>query len=56
MFETENHDLKYKLMWLVPNAQKNEMEPIMITLDPGGKYTEKNPMKVKNLATFYREQ
>ena len=40
MFETENHDLKYKLMWLVPNAQKNEMEPIMITLDPGGKYIE----------------
>ena len=40
MFETENHDLKYKLMWLVPNAQKNEMEPIMITLGPGGKYTE----------------
>lgn len=43
MFETENHDLKYKLMWLVPNAQKNEMEPIMITLDPGGKYTEEEP-------------
>ena len=43
MFETENHDLKYKLMWLVPNAQKNEMEPIMITLGPGGKYTEEEP-------------
>ena len=43
MFETENHDLKYKLMWLVPNAQKNEMEPIMITLEPGGQYIEEEP-------------
>ena len=33
MFETENEELKYQLMWLVPNAQKNDMEPIMITLD-----------------------
>ena len=31
MFETEDDDLKYSLMWLIPNAQKNEMEPIMIT-------------------------
>ena len=43
MFETENTDLKYTLMWLVPNAQKNEMEPIMITLEPGGKYIEEEP-------------
>ena len=43
MFETEDEDLKYTLKWLVPNSQKNEMEPIMITLDPGGKYTEEEP-------------
>lgn len=43
MFETENVDLKYKLMWLVPNAQKNEMEPIMITIEPGGQYIEEEP-------------
>ena len=36
MFETENEELKYKLMWLVPNAQKNEMEPILIELPQGG--------------------
>ena len=36
MFETENEELKYSLMWLVPNAQKNMMEPIMITLKTGG--------------------
>ena len=43
MFETENEELKYKLMWLVPNAQKNEMEPIMITIEPGGRYIEEEP-------------
>ncbi|MGL4108525.1 helix-turn-helix domain-containing protein [Clostridium sp. LP20] len=43
MFETENEDLKYKLMWLIPNAQKNEMEPIMITLEPDGRYIEEEP-------------
>jgi transcriptional regulator with XRE-family HTH domain len=43
MFETENEDLKYKLMWLIPNAQKNEMEPIMITLEPEGQYIEEEP-------------
>ena len=43
MFETENEELKYNLMWLVPNAQKNEMEPIMITLEPGGRYIEEEP-------------
>ena len=30
-------------MWLVPNAQKNEMEPIMITIESGGKYLEEEP-------------
>lgn len=43
MFETESEELKYSLMWLVPNAQKNEMEPIMITLDPDGRYIEEEP-------------
>ena len=43
MFETENSELKYSLMWLVPNAQKNEMEPIMIILEPDGRYTEEEP-------------
>lgn len=43
MFETENEDLKYKLMWLIPNAQKNAMEPIMLTLEPFGRYLEEEP-------------
>jgi transcriptional regulator with XRE-family HTH domain len=43
MFETDDLDLKYSLKWLVPNSQKNEMEPIIITLYPGGQYKEEKP-------------
>ena len=43
MFETEDEDLKYSLKWLVPNSQKNEMEPIIITLESGGQYKEEKP-------------
>ena len=43
MFEKEDEELKYKLMWLIPNAQKNQMEPIMITLEPNGQYIEEEP-------------
>lgn len=43
MFEKNDEDLKYSLMWLIPNAQKNAMEPIMITLEPNGQYIEEEP-------------
>ena len=43
MFEPENDELKYKLMWLIPNAQKNDMEPIMLELEPNGRYLEEEP-------------
>lgn len=43
MFEKEDKDLKYKVKWLVPNAQKNEMEPILLSLDSFGKYTLEEP-------------
>lgn len=43
MFEKNDEDLKYSLMWLIPNAQKNTMEPIMINLEPGGQYVEEEP-------------
>ena len=32
-FEDEQED--YKIEWNVPNAQKNDMEPILLTLNPG---------------------
>lgn len=36
-FEKEDDDLMHKIEWLVPNSLKYEMEPILITLKPGGK-------------------
>lgn len=35
-FEKEDHDLKNKVEWIIPNAQKNEMEPIRLTLEANG--------------------
>ena len=35
MFEKEDEDKK--ITWLVPDAQKNSMEPILLELSPGGK-------------------
>lgn len=43
IFETENEELKYKLQWLIPNAQKNDMEPILVELDKDGKTKEDYP-------------
>ncbi|GAA3661344.1 helix-turn-helix domain-containing protein [Asaccharospora irregularis] len=43
MFETEDEELKYSLKWLIPNSQKNKMEPIIISLDAGGQYKEEKP-------------
>ena len=31
-----DEELKNEICWLIPNAQKNEMEPIMLTIEPGG--------------------
>jgi transcriptional regulator with XRE-family HTH domain len=39
VFVRENTDLKYQINWLVPNSQKNRMEPILLILEPAG-YTE----------------
>lgn len=39
-FESENTELKYILKWIVPNAQKNKMEPILIELEPEGRSKE----------------
>ncbi|NLL70755.1 MAG: cupin domain-containing protein [Epulopiscium sp.] len=43
MFETENRDLLNNIKWLVPNAQKNDMEPILVTLQPGGQSEMDDP-------------
>ena len=43
MFEKEDENLKYTVKWLVPNSQKNDMEPIVLTLEKDGKYKEEKP-------------
>lgn len=42
-FESENNEYKYVLQWIIPNAQKNSMEPILIDLEPGGRSKEDYP-------------
>lgn len=42
-FEKEDSDLKNKIEWIVPTAQKNMMEPIRLTLQPGGETYPDNP-------------
>ena len=35
-FEKKDTDLKNTIEWIIPNAQRNMMEPIRLTLKPGG--------------------
>lgn len=42
-FEKIDEELKNKTEWIVPNAQKNIMEPIRLTLGAGGETYPDNP-------------
>lgn len=42
-FEKDDEELKNKIRWIIPNAQKNEMEPILLTLKAGGSTYPDNP-------------
>lgn len=42
-FEKLDEELHNKIEWIIPNAQKNKMEPIRITLAPGGSTYTDNP-------------
>lgn len=35
-FEKTDTELNNKIEWIIPNAQRNMMEPIRLTLEPGG--------------------
>lgn len=37
VFVQENEELSHIINWIVPNAQKNQMEPILITLNKDGR-------------------
>ena len=36
VFIQEDKDLGHTIKWIVPNSQKNSMEPILIEIEPGG--------------------
>lgn len=42
-FEKIDTELHNKIEWIIPNAQKNMMEPIRLTLEPGGTTYPDNP-------------
>jgi transcriptional regulator with XRE-family HTH domain len=42
-FEKYDAELKNEIKWIIPNAQKNMMEPILLTLDSGGSTYPDNP-------------
>lgn len=42
-FEKIDEELGNKIEWIIPNAQKNMMEPIRITLEKGGSTYPDNP-------------
>lgn len=42
-FEKYDNELKNQIRWIIPNAQKNMLEPILLTLEPGGSTYPDNP-------------
>lgn len=42
-FEKKDDENKNTIEWIVPNAQKNQMEPILLKLEPGGMTDLDNP-------------
>ena len=42
-FEKYDGELKNMIQWIIPNAQKNEMEPILLKLEPDGATYPDNP-------------
>ena len=42
-FEKQDTQNGYLIRWLIPNAQKNMMEPIFVTLEKGGSTPKESP-------------
>ena len=43
VFVKEDDEAGHAIHWLIPNAQKNSLEPILVTLVPGGHTWEDDP-------------
>ena len=48
-FEKIDEELGNKTEWIIPNAQKNMMEPIRMTLEAGGSTYPDNPHEGEEL-------
>ncbi len=53
-FEKVDAESGCSVTWIIPNAQKNRMEPILLTLEPGGSTSRTRPTRGKSSDTFYR--
>ncbi len=54
-FLKDDPELGHQIEWLVPNAQKNQMEPIRMTLAPGDAPVPSRPMWEKKWDTSSKE-
>ena len=48
-FIKKDEENENTIEWIVPNAQKNQMEPILLKLEPGGSTDPDNPHGEKSL-------
>ena len=55
-FEKKDEELGNTTEWIIPNAQKNEMEPIRVTLKPGGKTYLDDPHEGEEFGYVLRGQ
>ena len=42
-YEKDDHELRHKISWIVPNAQRYQMEPIIIIIESGGQSVIDDP-------------
>lgn len=56
MFEKEDAEEGRKITWLVPDAQKNSMEPILLELEPNGKSHILPPLEGEEFGYVLRGQ
>ena len=56
MFEKEDPEQGLKITWLVPDAQKNSMEPILLELEPGAHSQVLPPLEGEEFGYVLRGQ
>ena len=56
MFEKEDPEQGLKITWLVPDAQKNSMEPILLELEPGAQSQVLPPLEGEEFGYVLRGQ